>query len=749
MSRRSVSHRGMSCGGVRHAGVTCHVLLWLTAWLWLVTPLFSQEKPITIETSTMQPSVVLGRPMLTWWDVKIPGSNLVVGKFRFVIKSEGYHFATVETEELTINGPEQRIRVMLPAVDCPQWIDRLYVDISFSGKKYTGDLGQQILRVPFASKTVFFGLVGESRLVRRRSPQRDKILDVLRFERLIPDLESRVIDDNDNSYVKTIFASIDPADFPTDALGYCGYDVIILMKDEFRNLRKPQLEGLLAWIKAGGSLYVEPNGVLEAYHVDFLKDLVADLPHPIVIQLDQFGKLAEDTIPAEQPAAAVKCGLGDAVIRTADPDSPLTLTEKNQRKIIGALWKSRRYAADPQSRGNTINIMPQMRQFQFPVSESDPYGFGTAHANRLSLKSGDLLDRLMPESIRMVPLSVLAAILIGFVILIGPGDYFGLGWLRARKLTWITFPAATICVTGLTVWLSNYYMTVAETRRSLVVRDLSPKGEVVRTNEFELLFVASTKAVPTPVEKCLFTKLESGSSLAQFGVIYAPGQNPWAPGGIRYGNNMPLSKVVVVNPIEGTSSLTAIEIQGRIPGQFTATQNLSKWTPQVNRLMSIPGSAASPQIDWSEWDLGEYDKETIRKNAVPPKLVNATRTRFGPEAMVACLTGKDGWALDRAPGWRSNRVINQQLQQPMYQRYEGLQHGPMHEADLFRWLYQASVPPTEQGAFALTRQTTPKGGAICDDLALLDPSDPDMWLLLVVVPEKEDLVVYRKLMRFR
>ena len=39
---------------------------------------FGQLKPITIESSTIQPSVTLGRPMLTWWDVKIQGSGLVV-----------------------------------------------------------------------------------------------------------------------------------------------------------------------------------------------------------------------------------------------------------------------------------------------------------------------------------------------------------------------------------------------------------------------------------------------------------------------------------------------------------------------------------------------------------------------------------------------------------------------------------------------------------------------------------------------
>ena len=46
----------------------------------------------------------------------------------------------------------------------------------------------------------------------------------------------------------------------------------------------------------------------------------------------------------------------------------------------------------------------------------------------------------MPEGVRMVPVSVLASILLGFVLWIGPGEYFLLGWLKLRKLTWVTFP---------------------------------------------------------------------------------------------------------------------------------------------------------------------------------------------------------------------------------------------------------------------------------------------------------------------
>lgn len=699
-----------------------NTLLVCLLFVFPTTSAYSQQKPLTIESSTMQPSVALGRPMLTWWDVKIAGSGLLTGKFRFVIKSEGYTFATVETEELTLNGPDQRIRVVLPAVDCPQFIDQLLVDISFQGKKYSGDLGQQILRVPFATKTVFMGLIGESRTARKKSPQRDDLLEHLKFETLIPETKSLPGSTKEPEHVRTIFASIDPADFPSEPIAFCGFDIVVLMKDEFRNLRKPQLEALLSWVKSGGSLYLEPNGVLEGYHVDFLRNLTADDPQDVVFRLDEIGKLPQDTVPAKLSAMAFHCGLGDVVMRTTDPDRAIDATGEWQG-IVGRLWKSRFRPADRPLvfRGQFgINGQP----IQEVISESDPWGFMTASINRVTLQASELLDRLMPDGVRMVPLSLLATILIAFVCLIGPGDYYGLGWLRLRKLTWVTFPLATLGVTALTVWLSNSYMSVAETRRALIVRDLGPKGDIVRTNRFELLFVGSTHQVATSVERGSFTSLKT---------------NPNGTMGGRSENGL-------------VRSVTT-QMQGRIPVQFTAIQDISKWTPQINRIMSIPGASASGDVKWSEFELSPEQRQSIRNSVIPPELIGRVKNQFGQDAMVACFTGSNGTAYDRATGWRSARsgtepsVMNRPYQRGIPLEWNSVNH-LIYEADLLRWIYHASVINSEQGSFAFTCRTAPKGGALCDDLPLLDTSDPSAWLLVVVIPEKDDFVVYRKLMRF-
>ena len=73
----------------------------------------------------------------------------------------------------------------------------------------------------------------------------------------------------------------------------------------------------------------------------------------------------------------------------------------------------------------------------------------------------------------------------------------------------------------------------------------------------------------------------------------------------------------------------------------------------------------------------------------------------------------------------------------------------LNEPELLRWIFQASVASVDQGTFALIKQTSPKGGTVGDDLPLLDSSDPKAWLLVIIVPEKDDFVAYRKLMKFQ
>ncbi len=711
------------------------VLFSCLVWLATSSFAFAASQTVTIESSTMQPPLVLGRPMLTWWDIKIQGPGLVVGRFQFLIKHDDQLLATFDTEELTLNGPDQRIRVMLPTIDDFFPLDQLQVDISFRGKNFTGKLGTHVLRVPFATKKVFIALIGESRTVQKRSAQRDKLVERLKFEKFISHRRAEPTESDDAEYVKTIFASLDPADLPAEPLAYCGYDLVVLMGDEFRSLRKPQLEGLLAWIKAGGSCYVEPGSVLESFHLEFLRSLAADDRQNIVFQVDPAGKLLRDAASPNSPAIVLECGIGCAAICTDDSAQQIAPADDAWLKVVGALWKVRFKPAATGTIKRQLALGVKGQPVETDVANPDPFGLAYEILNRFRLPQGELLDRLMPEGVQMVPTSLLALILFALVAMIGPGDYFILGWLRIRKLTWFTFPVATLGVTALTIWLSNSYMSTAEARRTVVVRDVSSSGEIVRTNQFELLFIASNRRVPTHVEKGLFKSFRTNFGPENSGTFF--GTAPTTPGG---------------NPVPYRSyNRDALTIEGRMPTQYEATQDVVKWTPQLNRIFFIPGTMTAPEVDWKKFDLPDRDSIVIRDHNIPQKLLDATSQIFGPQAMVACFTGNDGWAYDRSVGWFSKRRrdgVRFNMYQPNLGPISKISASANGEADFFRWIYQTSVAASNPGLFSITRQTAPKGGGGCDDLLLLDSSDPQAWMLVIVVPEKDGYGVYRRLLRF-
>jgi hypothetical protein len=690
----------------------------------------AQTRPMEIDQSNMQPPVQMGRPIPSWWDVKVLGSTLVEGRFEFRLKNDNKLLATVTTEELALTGPQQRIRVLLPPVNDPYGVDQLRLDIKFYGRRFNQDLGSHILRVALARSRTFMVLTATSRLAPKRSAERDRIIRRLAFESMAVNMDESV---------KTVITPLEPVDLPQEPMAYCAYEMAILFGDEFRQIKKPQLDALAAWVRAGGSLYLEPSGVLEQYHVDFLRSLTAFGPDGLVIQPDSNGRLIPGTIWNDERLLRLTNGLGRIVLRVDEEQPEQSMETAVWRETAAFLWRlhsdqvrtlGRQPAADI---GTLLQDVPQT-----------PNPWGGMSANRLTLKApastSDLVNWLMPEGVRMVPLWVLGLILCTFVVWIGPVDYFGLGWLKARKFTWLTFPLATFLITALTVWITNRYMSSAETRRGMVIRDVGDDGSIVRTNRFELLFIASTRQVATDVRKGVFSAMSTGQSLDD------PYQQQMYAGMPR--RYSPTGGEAIERP--------PARLQGRIPTEFTATQEMAKWTPQLNRMFWIPGPGAADDeapINWQALMDGVSLEGMLSGHTVADALRSRVQQKFGPKAIVAVLGSHGRWAYSQDANWHlvnGNRF--DQIDRRFASIRRGLEEWNMLPGDLqgqpalFRWLYQYSAG-VRYGLFSLTSQVGPTGSEDLDDLPILDTSDPNLGLLIVVVPRGDDLIVYRKLLR--
>jgi len=761
------------------ATLSCMLSVWITLF---ATPVFAQSKPIEIEVAGMQPTIQMGRPITSWWDVNIKGTGLIEGRLEFTLFNDTQLLTTTTTEELALTGPQQRIRVMLPPVDddvVP--IDQLRVEVRFRGKKLTQNLGSHILRVA-QSRVRTFMVLGPATRLTTKTAERERMLRRLAFESLaFVDLEE---------VAKTIVASLEPNELPQEPMAYCAYEVVVLFSDEFRQLKKATLDALVAWYRAGGSLYVEPTGVLESYHLEFLQKLAASDSRGLVFHPDSHGRLVPGTIWEDERILMVTNSLGRAVIRVeeeairVEDNQPDPFLQAAQwRQAVAFLWRlhsDQVQTLGTEESGRLLPLLPngwypnfdgnggfqevftgqQFQQgpgigrprIQGPQQRqtSMPYGWLSW---KLRTSTGELVDRLMPDGVKMVPLWVLGLILVSFVVWIGPVDYFLLGRFKARKYTWLTFPLATILVTAFTVWITNQYMSSAETRRALIVQDVGDDGAIVRTNRFELLFVASSRPATTDIRKGVFNPLETGVSvtsdafqMAQMAQInYQRAQmnyqlaQMYRQRGVAFANRRG-------NP---GPDRTPTRLEGRIPTEFTAMQNMSKWTPQLNRLFSISGAKDEAVIDWNGLTAGIPLQQLLASHSIPNELTARVRTQFGLNASVACLGSNGRWAYDHGGVWSSNQM--QSHMQAVYDNWETanarLPIEVQQQAAMFRWMYQHSVA-IPYGAFGLLTSIGPTGAANLNDLPILDPSDTSQVLLIVVVPRGDDFVAYRKLMRF-
>ena len=93
---------------------------------------------------------------------------------------------------------------------------------------------------------------------------------------------------------------------------------------------------------------------------------------------------------------------------------------------------------------------------------------------------------------------------------IGPVDYFVLGLLRMRRLTWILFPLVTIAFAVFTLFLSRWYLGTNDSRQAIEINDIVKGGTTARRTRIELLFLSGAREVGTDVQNGAFSPVALG-----------------------------------------------------------------------------------------------------------------------------------------------------------------------------------------------------------------------------------------------
>lgn len=683
----------------------------------------AQSIPLTFEPLSTTAPVLEDRPTLTEWVASVRGGGLVEGRIELRLTAisaamPSEFLGTVRTDELVFSGENQRVRVQIPPYHWASGPDEIVIRPFLITKLGTVELPEQRLRTPMPIARKFPLLLGETKTRPRTKPGevlvRDKFADQLRFESLLPEnLKDRAL---------TIVNHLDVADFPQDPLAYCQHELVAVTGDVFSGLRGPQLEALLKWVRAGGSLCLEPSGLLSPSHAEFLNRLVAEDDRKLVFVLNDQGRIAGSIAEGQEPLK-IDCGLGRALLSLTLEE---TLAEKSAQPAIAWLWK-----ISPDAAADLQNGIAPVALEEARIQQSVQGYYLGLPSPFIEDVTSQLVDWLRPQGVRMVPLSVIASLLCVLVICIGPVDYFVLSFLQRRKWTWLTFPGMVLVATLLMVSITNAYLSTAETRRAVIMHDVADDGEIVRTNRFELLFTSATRRARTPMQSSLLIPLLTGGYTDPR--MRAAGYRQQVTT-VKGADGKTYQRVVNV-PISSTMT-EPILYEGRIPSRYQTVQEIRQWTPQLNRGLSIGAAAQSPAVDWSAITV----PSDISQQAQCDEMLTQIRRQLGPDAQAALVFPGQTWSSEA----KSSSQAYPQNSYPQNYNNIAWEHLPKFDASPRMNSLLRLTSAQQYGVFALVNRTSPHGGSSLDDLPLAMNNAVNRRWLVILIPEGDDFVVYRK-----
>lgn len=667
------------------------------------------------------------------------GASLLEGRLVLTFKDGPTIHGRAVSYDMALNVGRNRFQLLLPTLDGKYIYNRVEVRAKFvtEDSEIELDPAPRELRVPPQGGRAFRVLYCDPTAsgTNRNVSDLVKSLRVERFWSLSEaDQQLRKEQRPERPNLATMADVSSPDEMPQDPHWFCSRDLVILSQAGLTGLRSKQLEALSQWVRAGGSLLIEPMGGLEQRQLDFLNELVGG-------EKDQYttGPDGHLDVPPDRDFETFQVGIGRCGL-VYQPFTDIDFETPDWAGLTASLWKFRSDQMTAARETGKFEWLPveQLLPSQSVHREGPGNHYGGYYGNydvaprhyssdtdalkSMDLQSGQgLLDKLMPSEVEVVPLWYIGLILLFYVLTIGPLDYFVLGALKLRRLTWITFPAATIAFTLFTVWLSHTYLDASTERSVLRVFDVDEDGTVLRTNRIELLFTMSSHNVNNELKSSLFTAM----SHSRFG------GNMYD---YRYGRNMVREQVPP--PI----------VQGRPPGVYTAVQEMPQWTPQLNRVLTIaPDPESLPnlpaQFDWKKsWNFSDRD---VRRTELAP----AIHTAFGNDAQAWLFHEREIHPVTddqnrtvfplTSINYNHYSIQNQNLTQSHQQELNSL---GQRQTD---FLSDVSVRLQGRSLFGVVSQISPHGGDNFEDMTLLDPSDKDKWLLVIVQPLQEDIRIYR------
>ncbi len=683
---------------------------------------------------------------------KWESTRILEGQMEIELRDGERVLVRYRSGDLALTGGEQTFHLLLPPSPAPYSDSQVEARMKFATSNQVFDLGASSVFLPPGKERSL--VVGWCDSRAGSALQVSAVGQSMMFERFAP-----MSPEPARKMLLTSMIRTTPEDLPAQPLAYNSFDMVVLTADAFAEAHEGQLQALLRWVKGGGSVCVFVAGGIQAHQLAFLNQLnEVDSSNP-TYQAYGDGNI----IPGAKKLSCVRPGLGRGVVVTGRVGTDIVLESPEWRKAVAFLWKFREHEMqlvaesghwESGTNDPTAELPTTMNQYEQAVREQpnpyavrrrqpggrmrggNPYMTPYFDSEESGLTS-ELMDPLMPETVRLIPFPALLGTLVLFLLMIGPADYFVLGWFRRRRYTWLLFPATSIGFVVVTVLMANHYLGLRDQRRSLIVVDLDKDGSAVRWNQYELIFAARNKQAVTEIKDALWVPLTSGEMMGMSPAVQSPISSyniPQFTGG--YQPNMRAGYSVY--PPEPGGAPT---YEGVVPVHFHTSQTIRQWEPELNRIFSFEPPAVPLIKNWLEIENAWPDLPKIRSKLSTGKLFSGD---------VCAIVGSNSVAFHAAA---SSGVAARDDSGQVASPYRTL----TPDASLF---YQVVfdlgsseiLPPSilsgmclggSSGIRALISQISPTGGENFEDMPAIDSEAGDS-ALVILTKEGDDIIAYRR-----
>lgn len=316
--------------------------------------------------------------------------------------------------------------------------------------------------------------------------------------------------------MQPVVARFLPALFPDNPITLEGLDTIYLQAERALDLKVNQVNALLSWLNAGGHLVVGVEQILHVNGNEWLKGILPceltgmkmEPDHaalhefvvsgrrrdgdsynfrasstsgeigagrqrrkPVIVADNPYSNLPADPRFESQPLQVATGVLRDGEILVGSGSAPLVITAQRGRGQLTVLtfspelepflsWTNR-----PHFWAKMTDMPPQL------LGSEQGFQYGGYSVDGVF---GAMIDS---KQVRKLPIGWLLALLVGYLVVIGPLDRYWLNKINRQMLTWITFPIYVALFSGL-IYVIGYKLRAGESEwNELHVVDVMAAGE--------------------------------------------------------------------------------------------------------------------------------------------------------------------------------------------------------------------------------------------------------------------------------